>query len=73
MKKIHIAPAGNGQFKISTTYYGKLISALTNNTKAIDRYQDDGPATKSGVYRTRNKAAAALFAEIIIPRERRHK
>ena len=71
MKKIDISPAGHGHFKISTIYYGKVVSAITTNTKAIDRYRDDGPATKNGHYKTQNKAAAALYAEITITRQRR--
>lgn len=67
MKHITISFSGYGHFKISTTYRGKEYSAITTNTLAIDRYNDDDIETavdNSKFYTTRNQAAKALYNEI---------
>lgn len=65
MKHINISFSGYGHFKISTTYRGKEYSAITTNTLAIDRYNDDDSSVLRGkFYTTRNQAAQALYNEI---------
>ena len=66
MKKITIAFAGYGHFKITTTYRNNEVSAITTNTLAIDRYKDSESAVKAkldGGF-TKAQAAKALYNEI---------
>lgn len=43
MKTLTITPKGYGHFEISTEHYGKTISCITTNTRAIDDWNDDFP------------------------------
>ena len=38
---ITILPAGHGHFKVTTHHYGKEISTVTTDTRAIDDYNSD--------------------------------
>lgn len=38
---ITIMPSGYGHWKVTTQHYGKEISAVTTDTRAIDTYNDD--------------------------------
>ena len=38
---ITIMPSGYGLWKVTTHHYGKEISAVTTDTRAIDAYNDD--------------------------------
>lgn len=40
-KWLQVTPSGHGHYKISTEYYGKTITCITNNMEAIDNYKSE--------------------------------
>ena len=40
-KYLQVQPSGHGHYKITTEYYNKTISCITNNMQAIDNYKSE--------------------------------
>lgn len=65
MKKIEIQAAGYGHFRVTVGYRGKQYSAVTTNTRAIDRYNNDDISKKRiELNYTQAQAAKALYKEV---------
>lgn len=40
-KYLQVQPSGHGHYKVTTEYYNKTISCITNNMQAIDNYKSE--------------------------------
>ena len=57
---------GRGHFRVGFTFRGKEYFAITTNTMAIDRIDDEMPERTNGAYYvTQKQALGALYGEVL--------
>ena len=61
---LSLTPSGHGHYRVTTNYYGKKISCITNNMPAIDDYKSY-QSEKDGRELKRKRGYITLRSEVI--------
>lgn len=67
-QRVEMTWVGYGTYRISTTYRGQQLTAISHNTLAVDRIHSDDstPARKEVGYYTLRGAYQALHDEVLM-------